>query len=241
MKKMAIILAVLSSLLFISSCSDKASLKDIKDNQTEILKTQKDILTKLSALESNLKNVQARPTRPSIDYNKVHVLPVGKSAIKGKVNAPVTLVEFSDFQCPYCARLQPTLKEVLKAYPEEVRLVYKHYPLSFHKQARNAAKAAEAAREQGKFWEMHDLIFENFNKLTENMFSEFAQKLGLDIAKFKSDYASKQYDSLIQADISSARNASVTGTPTLFLNGKRMQRRSVKDFKDAIDKILKKK
>jgi protein-disulfide isomerase len=241
MKKIIFILTILSSLLFISGCSDKASLKDIKDTQTEILKTQRDILTKLTTLESNVKNVQARPKRPAIDYNKVHAIPVGKSAIKGKVSAPVTIVEFSDFQCPYCARLQPTLKEVLKAYPEEVRLVYKHYPLSFHKQARNAAKATEAAREQGKFWEMHDLIFENFNKLTENMFSEFAQKLGLDSAKFKADYASNKYDNQIQADISIARNVSVTGTPTLFMNGKRMQRRSTEDFKEAIDKILKKK
>jgi protein-disulfide isomerase len=240
MKKMIFILTVLSSLLFISGCSDKTSLKDMKDTQAEILKTQKDILTKLTAIESNVKNVQARPSRPSIDYNKVHALPVGKSAIKGNVNAPVTIVEFSDFQCPYCSRLQPTLKEVLTAYPEEVRLVYKHYPLSFHKQARNAAKATEAAAEQGKFWEMHDLIFEKFNKLTEPMFSEFAEQLGLDLDKFKADYASNKYDKQIQDDINLARKASVTGTPTLFLNGKRMQRRSTADFKESIDKILKK-
>ncbi|MEF9438462.1 MAG: DsbA family protein, partial [Candidatus Mariimomonas ferrooxydans] len=80
------------------------------------------------------------------------------------------MVEFSDFQCPYCVGLQPTLKKVLEAYPEEVKLVYKHFPLAFHAQARNAAKASQAAEEQGKFWEMHDLIFENYNTLTEEKF-----------------------------------------------------------------------
>jgi protein-disulfide isomerase len=130
---------------------------------------------------------------------------------------------------------------VFKAYPRQVKLVYKHYPLSFHKQARNAAKATEAAGEQGKYWEMHDIIHENFNKLTEESFKGFAEKLGLDTNRFLSDYTSNKYDLQIQQDMSLARSVGVSGTPTLFLNGKRMQRRSFEDFKNSIESILHKK
>jgi len=246
MKKLSVVSFILIAMLIIAGCAgksattDNAELKEIKTAQQEILTIQKTILAKVENIEKNIKNVQTPPSRPTIDYNKVHNIPIGKSIFKGKAEAPVTIVEFSDFQCPYCARLQPTLKDVLKAYPDDVKLVYKHYPLSFHKQAKNAAKASEAAREQGKFWEMHDLIYENFNKLADNSFADFAQKLGLNMDQFKADYASNKYDQLIQSDINMARQVNVTGTPTLFMNGKRMQRRSFDDFKADIDKNLKK-
>jgi protein-disulfide isomerase len=171
----------------------------------------------------------------------VHNLPVGTSAIKGNKNAPITVVEFSDFQCPYCARFSPTIDQVLKAYPNEVKFVYKDFPLSFHKQAKNAAKAARAAGEQGKFWEMHDLIFEKYNLLTQEMFKEFAAKLNLDINKFLADFNSNKYDQLIQQDINLGRQSGVSGTPTLYMNGKRMQARSFDAFKQSIDAILKQK
>ena len=240
MKKFFILTLVISAIFVIAGCTDKAALKEIQDTQQEILTTQKDLLAKVTNIEKTIQNVKTPPARPKIDYNKVNNLPVGKSVVKGIAAAPVTIVEFSDFQCPYCSRLQPTLKDVLKAYPKEVKLVYKHFPLSFHKQAKNASKASEAAREQGKFWEMHDIIYENFNKLTDKSFDEFATKLGLDMEKFKADYASTKYDKLIQDDINLARQVGVTGTPSLFMNGKRMQRRSLDDFKQSIDKIIKK-
>ena len=130
---------------------------------------------------------------------------------------------------------------MLKAYPNEVKFVYKDFPLSFHKQAKNAAKAARAAGEQGKFWEMHDLIFEKYNLLTEEMFKEFATKLNLDVNRFIADFNSNKYDQLIQQDINLGRQSGVSGTPTLYMNGKRMQRRSFDDFKQSIDAILKQK
>jgi protein-disulfide isomerase len=223
--------------LLLSGCVDKKKVDSIEE-------TLKDIHTTLQSLESKidkLPRTAAAPSRPAVDYNKVHTFSLEKSAIKGNVEAPVTIVEFSDFQCPYCARVQPTLNQVLKAYPKEVRLVYKDFPLSFHKQAKNAAKAARAAGEQGKFWEMHDLIFEKFNALTPEMFKEFAQKLNLDMNKFEADFNSNKYDKYIQQDIVMGRNAGVSGTPTLFMNGKRMQRRSFDDFKEAIESNLKQK
>jgi protein-disulfide isomerase len=222
--------------LLLLSCADKGQLERIEQNQA-------DILAKLKTVEEKIGKIPAQakaPSRPTIDYNKVHNLPIGSSAILGKKDAKVTITEFSDFQCPYCSRLQPTLKEVLKTYPDDVKLVFKDFPLSFHKEAKNAAKAARAAGEQGKYWEMHDLIFENFSKVNEAMFKDFANKLNLDMNKFMADYSSNKYDALIQQDINLGRQAGVTGTPSLFMNGKRMQRRSVEDFKQLIDGYLKK-
>ncbi len=239
-KRLVMVLFVLLFVpLLMTGCVDKKKVD-------EIAETQKEILTTLKSIEGKIGNLAkaapaAAPKRPTIDYNKVHNLPVGSSAIKGDKKAPITIVEFSDFQCPYCSRLQPTLNEVLKAYPKDVKLVFKDFPLSFHKQAKNAAKAARAAGEQGKYWEMHDLIFEKFSSVNEAMMKEFAAKLKLDMNKFNADYGSTKYDKLIQQDINLGRTAGVTGTPSLFLNGKRMQRRSVDDFKTAIDAILKKK
>ncbi len=214
---------------------------DMRNTLTDIQNAQRAILAKLSELEKkSAAPVAAQQGRPAIDFNKIYKLPVANSPIKGSEKAPVTIVEFSDFQCPYCANLQPTLRDVLNAYPKEVRLVFKHYPLPFHPQAMNAVKAAEAAREQGKFWEMHDLIFNNFNKLTEQSFGDFAQQLGLNMEKFSADFTSGKYDQQIQQDMMLARSSDVNGTPTLFINGKRMQSRGFNDFKQRIDGILKK-
>jgi protein-disulfide isomerase len=221
--------------LLMLSCVDKEQMDRIEKNQA-------DILAKLKTMEEAIGKIPARavPRRPAIDYNKVHNLPIGSSAVRGNREASVTIVEFSDFQCPYCARLDPTLKKVLKAYPNDVKLVYKDFPLSFHQNARNAAKAARAAGEQGKYWEMHDLIFENFSKLNDAIYKDFATRLNLDINKFTADFNSNKYDALIQQDINLGRKAGVTGTPTLYMNGKRMQRRSFEDFKRLIDGYLKK-
>lgn len=233
---------LLIPLLFTIGCADKERIKKIEDAQEEIKKTQDGILARLNALEENQKKIIStlQPQRPQVDYNKVYNLPIGTSYVKGDKNGAVTIVEFSDFQCPYCSKLQPTLNEVLQAYPKGVKLVFKDFPLSFHKQARNAVKAARAAGDQGKYWEMHDLLFENFNKLTDDSYKEFAAKLGLDEKRFMSDFSSNKYDQLIQQDIELAGTADVGGTPTLFINGKKMQGRSFEDFKAAIDEILKK-
>jgi protein-disulfide isomerase len=237
-ERLFLLLTLLLLPFFIAGCTDTNKLNEIE-------KSQKEILTKLAALEENqekiLKSYKPQPKQPTVDVNKVHNIPVGSSAVKGEKNAPVTIVEFSDFQCPYCAKVQPTLREVLKAYPKEVKLVYKDFPLSFHKQAKNAAKAARSAGEQGKYWEMHDLIFEKYNQLTDDSFKGFAEQLELDTARFMADFNSTKYDKLIQEDMSLGQKVGVRGTPTLFLNGKRMSRRSFNDFKEAIDESLKKK
>jgi len=228
----SLILLSLGYLLILNNC-DYDRLSDIEE-------TQKEILRRIASIEENQKKILRffQPRRPLIDYNKVYQIPIGKSPIRGNREAPVTIVEFSDFQCPYCAQAQSLIKRVLEAYPKEVKLVLKNYPLRIHKQARKAARAALAAKEQGKFWEMHDLLFQNYNRLSEEKFKEFALELGLDLERFMRDYRSERIDRLIEEDIVLARKVGVTGTPTFFINGRRMRRRSFASFKEAIDKIL---
>ncbi len=237
-KRNVIIMGLLMISLLVAGCVDNDKIDNINQSLNDINDTLKSIEVKLDKLP---KTAAAAPKRPAIDYNKVNNMPIGTSAIKGNKNASITVVEFSDFQCPYCAKFTPTIDAVLKAYPNDVKFVYKDFPLSFHKQAKNAAKAARAAGEQGKFWEMHDLIFTKYSTVNEDMFKEFAGKLNLNMDKFVADFSSNKYDNLIQQEINLGRQAGVTGTPSLFMNGKRMQRRSFDDFKAAIDGILKQK
>jgi protein-disulfide isomerase len=233
---------LLSGIIFTVGCSDNGKVDDLEKKQNSIIARLDTVEANQKKIQEGLDNILKRipPAKKPIDYNKVHQLPIGTSAVLGDRNGAVTVTEFSDFQCPYCTRLQPTLKEVLKAYPEGVKLVFKDFPLSFHKQAKNAAKAARAAGEQGKYWEMHDILFDNYNKMTDDSFKGYAETLGLDVEKFVADFSSTKYDKLIQDDINLGQKSGVRGTPTLYINGKRMQGRTVNDFKAIIDGILKK-
>ncbi len=129
----------------------------------------------------------------------------------------------------------------MEAYPNDIRFVYKNYPLPFHKQAMPAAKAAVAAGSQGKFWEMHDKIFENYRALNDDYFTKAAGEIGLDVAKFKTDLDAAKTTSHIDAEMAEARTAGVRGTPTIFINGKKPQGRSFELYKGIIDGILKEK
>jgi protein-disulfide isomerase len=137
---------------------------------------------------------------------------------RGPAGAKVTIVVFSDFQCPFCSRVEPTLKQIEQAWPGEVRVVWKHQPLSFHPAAMPAALAAEAARAQGKFWPMHDLMFANQTTLSEDHFAAWAKQLGLDDARFDRDRASPAARARIEEDQRLGTQAGAQGTPTLFLN-----------------------
>ncbi len=207
---------------------------------------------RLSALEADWKGLQGglkqakgsagntRQAPPPEDLSKVYDIPVAHSLVKGNKKAPITIVEFVDYQCPFCARFHPPVTEVLKAYPKEVNYVLKNFPLSFHKQARPAAKAAFAAGEQGKYWEMADALLENGKSLSEEKFKELAGNLGLNVEKFMNDYRSKdaQWEKYIQADMDLAQQVGVRGTPTFYINGKKTNARDVNSFKTEIDKIL---
>jgi len=149
----------------------------------------------------------------------------GDSIFKGDTNAPVTIIEFSDFQCPFCGRFyQQTLPQIEKDYIDtgKVKLVYRHLPLSFHEQAQKAAEASECANDQGKFWEYHDMIFENQAALSDAIFSQWAQQLGLDVNTFNDCLDSGKYTSKVNRDNSDAQKYGASGTPTFFINGQKV-------------------
>jgi predicted DsbA family dithiol-disulfide isomerase len=139
----------------------------------------------------------------------------------GPVSAPVLLVLFSDFQCPYCKRLNTTMKEVLKRYGDRVHVVFRQFPLtSIHANAERAARASLCAQAQNRFWEMHDLLFENQNSLRDEDLKNKARKLGLNAAAFDTCLDSRQYGSTIHEDMRAAATAGVEGAPALFINGR---------------------
>ena len=159
--------------------------------------------------------------------------------MKGDPGAPVTIVEFGDFQCPFCANSQPLLKQVLDAYPGKVKFIFKNLPLvQIHPNARPAAIAAHAASEQGKFWEMRELLYQNYNKLNPETIKSLAQQVGLDMAKFDASVASDKTAAAVEKDIADSRAAMVTGTPTYFVNGKRVMQRDFQTFQRMIDEAL---
>ena len=167
-----------------------------------------------------LPGAQAAPAaEPKFDVQ------VGNAPAKGPKSAPVTIVEWSDFQCPFCARAQPALKQIMDQYAGKVRLVWKNQPLSFHPNAMPAAEAAMAAYQQGgseKFWQMHDRFFEKQNELSPAYYEQVARDVGLDVGKWKAAVDSHAAQAAIQADMSAGNALGANGTPTFFINGKRL-------------------
>jgi protein-disulfide isomerase len=132
----------------------------------------------------------------------------------------VTVVLFSDFECPYCKKIEPTLDALEKEYPGKVRVVWKNFPLDMHPSARLAAAAALAAHTQGKFWAMHDRLLENQEALDRPTLEGHARRLGLDPARFQAALDSKAAE--VEADVKQGTSLGVTGTPTVFVNGRRV-------------------
>lgn len=147
---------------------------------------------------------------------------------KGNENAAVTLVEYSDFECPACASYYPFIKQLADDFPDDLKIVYRHFPLtSIHRYALPAARAAEAAGNQGKFWEMHDKLFENQrswerNSQADEIFEAYAGELGLNLEQFRKDYNDGSTKSKVQSDARLGQQNNVTGTPSFFLNGRKI-------------------
>jgi len=144
---------------------------------------------------------------------------LGSSPSKGPDNAPITIVEFSDFECPFCARGKESIDAVKAQFGDKVRVVFKNMPLAFHKNAEPAAAAALAAGEQGKFWEMREVLFQNQRGLTEDLFVKTAKEMGLDVDRFKKDMKSDSVKKQIEEDKAEAARLGVRGTPNFFVNG----------------------
>ncbi len=140
--------------------------------------------------------------------------------IRGAKDAAVTVVEYSDYQCPFCSRFHPTLQQAMKEYNGKIRWVFRHFPLSFHPNAQPAANAAECADEQGKFWEFTDNMYLNQDKESDEYYKTVVTSLGLNVSKWEDCYKAKKYDSKIQAQAAAGGAAGVNGTPGSFIIGK---------------------
>ncbi|HVP31475.1 MAG TPA: thioredoxin domain-containing protein [Myxococcota bacterium] len=154
----------------------------------------------------------------SVQMEQPRVQVSGDGISRGPADAPVTMIEFSDYQCPFCRRAEPTVMEVLARYPDKLRFVYRHFPLDMHPRARPAAEAAECAGEQGRFWEYHDKLFAG-SGFEEADFERYAKEIGLDTAKWQACRADDHTLAKIAADEKAGSDAGVTGTPAFFVNG----------------------
>ena len=181
------------------------------------------------------------PARRGPDPNLVYALNTSGAPVKGPAGAAVTIVEFSDFQCPFCSRVGPTLKRIQEVYGNKVRIVWKNLPLANHKNAEPAARAAMAAFQQGKFWEFHDRLFANQSSLSAESYLQYARDLGLDIVRFARDMSEQSATAAkpIETDKSEANSLGITGTPAFFVNGRYLSgAKPFDEFAKLIDEEL---
>lgn len=173
---------------------------------------------------------------------------LGNEWIKGNPDSNIVIVEYSDFQCPACANYEPILKQVLGEFDNHVKFVYRHFPLSIHPNSSLAAQASEAAGIQGKFWEMHEMLFTNQGTWSimsqaevEQEFISYSQKLELDTELFKKDIVSEAVVKAVMDDYKSGQDSGVDSTPSFFLNGERINNpRSVEEFRTLIRTTIEK-
>ena len=218
----------------------------LKGGEVQVLSPAGELLERLSVVddaeqlavspEGDRLYLTVGQTLRVVDLASQFDLPDLNSPARGPDNAPVTLTVFSDFQCPYCSRLVPFVDEVLAKNPDKVRIVFKQFPLRMHNFALPAALASLAARDQGKFWPMHDLLFANSSQLSDEKIRSFAQQVGLDLARFDKDRNDKRLRDEVQRDLELGQKAGVQGTPTVFINGKLLRDRSLPNVQAIIDR-----
>lgn len=242
----SIALLAAAAALTLSACADPSAIGDIKASVERLEAQQKDIATKLDGIEKSNKEMiakagagaaAAKPGAP--DPNKKWDIKIGDSFSKGPKDAAVTIVEWSDFQCPFCSQAADLVRQILEAYPNDVLFVFKNYPLPFHQQGMPAAKAAVAAGKQGKFFEMHDLLFKNIKELAADKYEVWAKEIGLDVEKFKKDMESPETAAFVTNEMKEAGEVGVRGTPSFFIDGKQPAGRSFELYKSIIDEAIK--
>ncbi|MCH9022215.1 MAG: DsbA family protein [Planctomycetes bacterium] len=238
--------------------SDKMADKQIQSLQDEIGELRRDIKllnkdvrqvlvdvriikgSRLASTRTPTPRAAANPTG-SADTT-VYDIDIGSSPILGPRDAPVTIVEFSDFECVYCAREYPTIRQAMDLYPGKVRLVFKHFPLSFHKKAKPAHVASEYALREGgddAFWYMHDRMIANPTKIDLSDLRGYLAELELDLGGFDKIVAdSAAITAYLTDDFQEARKCQVRGTPTVLINGVKLSDRSINSYKTRIDQIL---
>ena len=237
------ILASMALVFTLSACNEGSA----QGGSTKKLQTQVDSLSKdLANVKSEFEVLKYGLEKRGISIDEIRIemeqanavwdIPDGQSPVYGNTKNPkLTIVEFTEFQCPYCNNIAPVIQGLMKKYPNEIKFVYKHFPLSFHANAPAAAAASIAAQNQGKFWEYRYALSPHFKDLTPETFEKVAKEVGLDMVKFKKDMvldAAKQ--ARINEEFQLGVKVGVQGTPNFFINGKRQDRFSVQ----LVEKLL---
>ena len=207
--------------VLIISFANMRSIDALQDGLSEI----EDRVAKLNDSGRARVPAQAAPAtqtaRRGPDPSRVYPIKTAGSPVKGPAGAPITIAEFSDFQCPFCARVNPTLERIKEVYGDNVRLVWKHFPLpSLHPDAPAAHAASVAAHKQGKFWAFHDKLFANQRDVKFDALRRYAQDLALDVAQFEKDFWDLSNKKTVDDDTAEARSMQLTGTPAFFVNGR---------------------
>jgi len=214
-----------------------------------------DLRIQMRQLEERLDRIEAAPRSSSStdatapvasaapeNFDQVHPQQVGSSPIRGNPNAPITLVVYSDFQCAFCARASPLLQSLLKKYPDDVRIVFKHHAPKSQHGSRALALASLAAQEQGRFWEFHDVVFAHQGEADASVATlrAYAAEAELDVKRFQHDFRQRrtEYERRIDEDMRQASSADVREPPTLFINGRKVENRSVTGMSAMIEQAL---
>jgi protein-disulfide isomerase len=206
-------------------CSMKVAECRVKDPSCGVSRKLGNSVVKMAGEGKDTAAIKAELDRlakegPPVLDDPVQISTAGDPVL-GPANARMTIVEFSDFQCPYCSKAVAQMKEVMRQMPKDVKLVFKQFPLDSHSDAQFAAEVALAAQAQGKFWEMHDLLYAGFPDLRRTRIMAYAKELKLDIPKFTADVDSHKFKARVRAEEQEGEAAGVAGTPTFFLNGKK--------------------
>jgi protein-disulfide isomerase len=225
-------------------CTTKLAECRVVDPQCATSRKFADLVVKMVSEGKSPKDIHAElekiATEPPPLLNDPVKISIDGDPMRGPANARVTIVEFSDFQCPYCAKAVPEVKQLLAKYPNDVRFVFKQYPLDIHSQAALAAEAALAAQAQGKFWELHDKMYANFRQISRPHIDAWAKELGLDMTRFQADLASHVYAKRVASEEKQGDQAGVEGTPTFYIDGARLNAVfNVATVSPLIDKKLK--
>ncbi|MCR9160665.1 MAG: DsbA family protein [Nannocystaceae bacterium] len=236
--------------LGLGACQGQGAFAQQQEALSRIEQKQDNILSELAAVKESVSKIPTtgapskaapkgpRPGRP--DPKLTYKVDVGEAAVKGPQDALITIVEWSDFQCPFCKRVNPTMAKIQETYGDKVRIAFKHNPLPMHNRALAAAIAAEAAGRQGKFWEMHDKLFDNGRALTDENFEKWATELELDVEKFKTDMKDKALETKVKKQQSQGATLGARGTPAFFVNGRFLSgAQPFEAFKTLIDEELK--
>lgn len=231
--KTILVLALLSA-LFIRLESLHFSLKEIQKSIQNISNTQKNLQATIS------KNNSANSVK-NVPLQKKHQIPVGNSIIIGNKKAPITLIKWTDFQCPYCAQSTSLEKDILKKYPNDVKIVIKNFPLSFHKQARQTALYLLAAHKQGKYKELYYEVSKQHKDLASNpnLVFEISESLGINIRKLKKEAKKAKYSQQIDQEIQQLKNSGMRlAVPKFVLNGQELKNRDLNSWSLLIDSLL---